>query len=258
MSQVLARLARGARRIGGRLRRLRPLTIVALVLVVVVAGTETWRATRPAPPPPEIGSTVRVGVRDGDSVPAYAAQSRAELAALRADHPVYALVSLSGYVNPAGLATLVHEAPAVAPLYAYARVPLPDRQTELVRLAATNLPDGLIAAMGSVAERKDADAATSTAQASTQTDPHLQALYRSDAVLDRAEAAAYRSGCACVYALVVRAVPAALVTLAGRPGVRIVDPAPEVVEPGRTVFVAPLPEQVDRVTPPPDTGLPPG
>jgi hypothetical protein len=59
-----------------------------------------------------------------------------------------------------------------------------------------------------------------------------------------------------VYALVVHGRPDALRELAGRAPIRAVDPAPEVVELGSAVFVAPLPEQADRVAPPPDDGGP--
>ncbi len=258
MTAVGARLARGARRIGGRLRQVRLLTWLAAVLVVAVLATAVWQVTRPDPSVDlGGGDSVRVGVRDGDSVPGYAASSRAELAGLHGDQPLYALVSLTRYDDPAGLATLVGAAPGVAPVYGYGRVPIPDRQTELVRLTSTHLPGDLLSSMRAVADRKSGDADRAMTRAGTESDPQLRQLDQSDAEVERAEAAAYRAGCACVYALVVRASPAALVSLAGRPGVRIVDPAPEVTDPDRAVFVAPLPEQVDLVTPPPDGGLPP-
>jgi hypothetical protein len=251
---VLARLARGARRIGGAIRQAPPLTLIAGVLVLAVLATLLWQATRPSSPPPS-SATVRVGVNDGDSVPAYAAQSRAELAKLAPGLSVYALVTFDSYQRPAGVATLV-QADGLTAVQAYARVPLKDRQTEIVRLPAARLPDDLVAGMTAVATRKDATALAEQADAASATDVPRRELYLSEADVDQAEAAAYRSGCACVYAIVVRADPVVLRMLAGRKGVRIVDPAPEVTDPAHAVFVAPLPEQVNRVTPPKDTGLP--
>ena len=69
-----------------------------------------------------------------------------------------------------------------------------------------------------------------------------------------AEATAYRAGCACVYAAVVRGDAGGAARRRGPAGVRAVDPAPEVYRLDRTVFTPPLPEQRDVVRPPADTG----
>jgi hypothetical protein len=45
---------------------------------------------------------------------------------------------------------------------------------------------------------------------------------------------------------VVRGATAALSAFADLARVRVVDPAPEVTDPAQAVFVAPLPEEVDR------------
>jgi len=107
--------------------------------------------------------------------------------------------------------------------------------------------------MASVADRKAAEAAEYTRRAAAE--PDRRAQLEVGAEVAAAEAAAYRSGCGCVFALVVRAAPAALIALATVPGVRIVDPAPEVLRWEETVFAAPLPEQVDRVAPLRDDGV---
>jgi hypothetical protein len=216
-------------------RRWRSLAVAALALVAAVAATVVWRAGRPAPATLPVDRSVRVGVRDGDSIPDYLAVSRAELNQLAGTAPdtaVYALVVLAAYLPPDRLAPLV--GPGVASVSAYARVPLPRRQTEIVRLPAQRLPADVVAAMDLVAARK-AEAAPA--------DP-----------VAAAEAAGYRQRCACVYALVVRGRPAALRSLGAHPAVRGVDPAPEVTDVSSAVFVAPLPEQADRVQPPPDDG----
>lgn len=217
-SAVGSRLRQGASRLG-------PLGWTALVLVVAVGATVLFQATRGEPAGTGGGSTVRVGVSDGDWIPGYVVTSRAELEHLTGAD-VYALVSFDTYLSPDGVAMVLGSSAVIRPAVAYARVPLPRRQTEIVRLAAQRVPQDLAAAMDAVAARSDAPA----------------------------EAAAYRTHCACVYALVVHGRPEALRDLAARASVRVVDPAPEVADLASAVFVAPLPEQADRVAPPPDDG----
>jgi hypothetical protein len=144
--------------------------------------------------------------------------------------------------------------PGVVPIAAYARVPLPRRQTELVRLPANRVPDDIVAGMAAVADRKAEQAKADQARAGQDDGSRL--LYESIAAVATQEAAGYRAACACVYALVVRATPVALTALAGRGGVRVVDAAPELTDVAHAVFVAPLPEQVDLVRPLPVDGVP--
>ncbi|MGE5829035.1 MAG: hypothetical protein ACM30G_11850 [Micromonosporaceae bacterium] len=224
-------------------RRWPPLGLAAVALVIAVAAMVVWRAARPAPATLPTDASVRVGVRDGDLIPEYLAAGRAELDRLAGSAPsveIYALVSLARYLPPDQLVPLL--GPGLRSVGAYARVPLPRRQTELVRLPAQRLPADVIAAMDLVAARKSA---------------HLTDPAAGPDPVESAEAAAYRQHCACVYALVVRGRPAALRELAARAEVRGVDPAPEVTNVAAAVFIAPLPEQVDRVQPPPDDGPPP-
>ena len=137
------------------------------------------------------------------------------------------------------------------------RVPLPDRQTEVVRLPAQLLPQDVTAGMAGLADRKDREAADQRSRAADTADPTTRQGYETGAQVAAREAAGYRSACACVYAAVVRAAPAALRALAGRDGVRALDPAPEVTRLDRTVFLPPLPEQRDTARPPADTARPP-
>jgi hypothetical protein len=81
-------------------------------------------------------------------------------------------------------------------------------------------------------------------------------VYDGGARVAEAEAVAYRRRCSCVYAAIVRATPAALAELAGRPGVRAVDAAPEVRRLDRAVFLPPLPEQADVARSAADPSLP--
>jgi hypothetical protein len=254
MTAVLRRLGRGAHRIGRALLRSGRTWQGWVSAVVVVAATvavvTTWGTGKPAPPDLPATPTGRVGVSDGDPVPAYVAAQRAELERLTTQDPgtqVYALVSFTRYLTPAQVATV---SAGVTTIAGYARAPLPGQQTELVRLPANRLPDDLTVAITEVAGRKTAEAAgyrTQTAKGGAD-----QTRYGFSADVASREADSYRSGAGCVYALVVRATPPELTALADRPDVRVVDAAPEVTDVAQGVFVAPLPEQVDRVQPLPD------
>lgn len=203
-----------------------------------------------------VGEVTRVGVADGDAIPAYLRTAADELARLAAPAPgPWALVSFRAYLTPAQAAGALGGTPVSAVV---ARVPLPGRQTEIVRIAALRLPDDVVAGMAEVAARKDREAADYRARAAAPAataDLGLRRLYDTGASVSAREAAAYRAACACVYAAVVRDTPDALRALATRPGVRAVDPAPEVRRLDRAVFTPPLPEQRDRARPPADSGL---
>jgi hypothetical protein len=255
--RVVPRLARGLylfARTAGQWR-VRPLTVVASVLVIAVAGTAVWRLVRTEPGASDGKSTLWVGVHDGDSVPGYVEAGRAELAALTAQaplEPVFALVSFIRYLTPDQVRAVAATTTGLTTVRGYARVPLPQRQTERVELAAGRLPDDLLADMAIVATRKETETANYDRLADNEPAEHLRGIYRSNADVTEAEALAYRGGCACVFALLVRATPTALTALAGHGDVRVVDSAPDVGDVDEAVFVAPLPEQVDRIEPPPD------
>ncbi|MFY1656472.1 hypothetical protein [Micromonospora sp. WMMD1274] len=222
------------------------LACALVVLVVAVAQ----RRDRPVSDR-TVGEVTRVGVTDGASIPAYLRAAGDELARLDAPDG-YALVSFADYLTPARAAAALDGTRVSAVV---ARVPLPGRQTEIVRIAALRVPQDVVAGMAGVATRKDREAADYRSRAAATTvDPELRRVYDSGAEVAAREAQAYRTGCACVYAAVVSAAPDALRALAGRPGVRAVDPAPEVTRLDRTVFTPPLPEQRDVVRPPADTG----
>ena len=254
---VLPRLARGARRIGRYTRRSPggPLAAFAVGLGLVVAGVLVVQSVGHTRAADLTDRSARVGVSDGQWIPGYLATSRErldQLAAAAPDQPVYALVSFKGYLTPDQVTALVRMAVAttgadtsgqLTTVYARARVPLAGRQTELVTLSANRMPDDLVATMLGVAERKESEAAR---YASSSRPGGADMV---SAELARTEAQAYRTRCGCIYGLVVRGVPATLARLAAQPDTRVVDPAPQVVDPARTAFVPPLPEQSDLVTP---------
>ncbi|MET8066504.1 hypothetical protein [Micromonospora sp. NPDC005313] len=223
------------------------LALACALVVLVVAVAQ--RRDRPVSDR-TVGEVTRVGVTGGASIPEYLRAAGDELARLDAPDG-YALVSFADYLTPARAAAALDGTRVSAVV---ARVPLPGRQTEIVRIAALRLPQDVVAGMAGVAGRKDREAADYRSRAAATADMELRRVYDSGAEVAVREAAAYRTGCACVYAAVVSAAPDALRALAGRAGVRVVDPAPEVRRLDRTVFTPPLPEQRDVVRPPADTG----
>ncbi|MFD0593579.1 hypothetical protein ACFQZ4_14505 [Catellatospora coxensis] len=163
----------------------------------------------------------------------------------------YALVSLKAYLAPERLTPVLG---GVSVVEVYARVPLAKTQTASVRIPAFKIPEDVVAGMKQVAVRKDADAADFQGLAGKLTtadaeEERLRDTYLGGSAVAEAEAEAYRTGCTCVYAAVVRATPAALDQIASRPEVRAVDPAPEVRRLDRAVFLPPLPEQVGQLDP---------
>ncbi|MEU7801234.1 hypothetical protein AB0J14_11885 [Micromonospora arborensis] len=258
--RLLPPLTRAVARLGDRSARSGVLTWAAVLSAAAVLGTAVWAVDETPVGDRTVGEVTRVGVSDGDSVPGYLRSAAADLAALPASAPAaedgtYALVTLDAYLPPQRLATVLGDVPVST---VFGRVPLPGRQTEIVKIPALRVPDDVVAGMDQVAARKDTEAADYRARAAAVDgagvgERELRARYATGADVAAAEAAAYRTGCACVYAAVVRATPVVLRGVAARPDVRAVDPAPEVYRLDRTVFTPPLPEQHDVVRPPADT-----
>ncbi|MER7456591.1 hypothetical protein [Micromonospora sp. NPDC126480] len=261
--RLLPRLVHAVSRLGQGPARPRVLPAAALLSVAAVLVTAVWASGDRPVGDRTVGEVTRVGVAAGESIPGYVRAAAADLAALPTAAPqsgdgTYALISLSAYLTPQRAATVLGDVPVAA---VFGRVPLPDRQTEIVHIAARRLPDDVVAGMADLAARKDREAADYRARAAALTGSgpevrELRQLYASGAQVAQAEATAYRGGCACVYAAVVRAEPVALRRVASRPDVRVVDPAPEVRRLDRTVFTPPLPEQDEVASPPVDTALP--
>ncbi|WP_229075763.1 hypothetical protein [Actinoplanes sp. DH11] len=225
------------------------MTAVALAAVVTLLAALVW-VDRELPAGEATGVVVQVGVVEGQSVDGYLDSARHDMAVLTAPSApaageTWALVALREYAAPALLADLLAGA-AVAQVYA--RVPLPDTRTPVTRIAAHQLPGDVTAGMLAAAVTRDQEEAEYLRLAAALTgDGHneqrLREVYRTAAGTAAAEAQAYRTGCACVFAAVVRAVPPVLTGLATTPGVRVVDPAPEVSRLDRAEFRPPLPEE---------------
>ena len=233
------------------------LTAVALVSVTAVLATAVWVAQRPREGAPT-GEVVRVGVPDGVSVPNYLAESRRELDELSAkasgngDGDPYALVMFSAYLAPDRLPTVLDGAPVSE---VFTRVPLPGMQTQIARMPVHRVPEDVVAGMLLFAERKEREAHDYQDRAAevigTPEEGRLRPVYETAARVAIAEATAYRTHCSCVYAAVLRAAPPDLKRLAAQPGVRAVDPAPEVRTLDRAVFLPPLPEPKPAPSPTP-------
>ncbi|WP_018810898.1 hypothetical protein [Salinispora pacifica] len=221
-----------------------------LLSCLAVAVTAVWGTGAPPAGAPTADEMTRVGVAAGESIPGYLQDATDDLAALPTAVPspasgTFALVSLSAYLTPDQAANVLGDVPVAAVI---GRVPLPERQPEVVRIDVPGLPKDVITAMADLAARKEREAGDYRSRAAAVTDERPEQreqreLYLSAAQMAEAEATAYRGGCACVYAAVVRAEPVELRQVASQPDVRVVDPAPEVRRLDRTVFTPPLPEQ---------------
>jgi hypothetical protein len=254
LGEALHRLRRGATRLRF------PLAVLLACALALLAAV--WADDRSPVDGPGAGDIARVGVPEGQSIPGYVRDSRAELDRLVAADPragdAYALVTLAAYLAPERVAPVVA---GVSVSAVYARVPLPRTQTEIVRIDAFRVPEDVLAGMELVARRKDADALDYRALTAKLTglgdeERDLRAVYESGARVAEAEAEAYRRRCSCVYAVIVRASPVVLARLARRTEVRAVDAAPEVRRLDRAVFLPPLPEQADVARPPVDASMP--
>ncbi|MEU4424601.1 hypothetical protein AB0F81_28610 [Actinoplanes sp. NPDC024001] len=251
-------------RFGGGSLRLQIMTGVALAATVALVLGVLW-ADRDLPSGDEPGDVVRVGVVEGQSVSGYLRASQDELDRLTdPSAPVagdtWALVSLRAYAVPARLAGLLG---GVAVAQVYARVPLPEARTQVTRIPVYRMPDDVTSGMLNAALTRDQEQAdylrlSRALKADGAKEARLRTTYESAARVAAAEAAAYRAGCECLFAAVVRATPATLSELAGQRAVRSVDPAPEVRRLDRTEFRPPLPEDAGTVEPQPSAPTVPG
>lgn len=225
----------------------RVLTGCALASATAMLVIVIWTADRDAPAPaePPIGDVVRVGVVEGQSVPGYLVSSRGELDRMVPGGRTWALVTLSGYLPPRRLPSVLGSG-AVAQVYA--RAPLKDAATRVVRIPAQRVPEDVEAGLQAAAtdrdrERADYGRLSRDVLGDGHAELRLRRAYEDAASAAAAEADAYRAQCACVFAAVVHADPATLRGIAGRAEVRAVDPAPEVRRLDRVEFRPPLPEQ---------------
>jgi len=206
----------------GRAKAVTAAGLAATAAAIVVVGFTTHEQAKPRQGAAGPESLVRVGVAGGQSIPSYLASSRSELKSLAAQAPsvpgeVYALVSLEGYLAPGRLTPVLG---GIAVAEVYARVPLPQRETEIVRIPAVRIPEDVVSGMRQLAVKKENEAdglrelAAKLSEVNTA-EAQLREGYLAGAAVAQAEAEAYRAGCTCVYAAVVRASPVVLEHVAG-------------------------------------------
>ncbi|BBH66961.1 hypothetical protein ACTI_36460 [Actinoplanes sp. OR16] len=227
------------------------MTGVALAAILTLISALIW-ADPELPADESVGEVVRVGVVEGQSVSGYAASARQEVAALGAAGDTWALITFTGYAGPSRLPALLAGA-AVAQVYT--RVPLAGTRTEVSRIPVYRLPGDVIDGMLAAAVARDREVAEYRRLGEALTgdgknEKRLRDAYEVAARTAAQEASAYRAGCDCVFAAVVRAKPEVLSALAAAPAVRVVDPAPEVRQLDRTEFRPPLPEEETAVPSP--------
>ncbi len=231
------------------------MTGVALAATATLVIAVAWAGRPGSSDDPDPGDVVRVGVVEGQTVGGYVDSARRELSMLSdPSGPVagdtWALVSLREYVAPERLPVILGEA-AVAQVYA--RVPLPDARTQVSLIPVYSMPGDVRSGMLNAAlvrdqEQADYSRLERSLTGEGQREQRLRQTYANAARTASREAAAYREGCSCVFAAVIHAAPAILDGIASRPGVRAVDPAPEVRSLDRTEFRPPLPEESGTVS----------
>lgn len=235
---------------------------VALLLAAVVLGVGAYAYQRhgghggaAAGNPP-----VHVGLATDQPVADYLNKASLNLVALARNTTIttYALVSLSGYGTPEQVVKLVD---GFSVARAFVRVPLAGTTTKTVSVRVRNLAADLPAGMTAAAKKRLADASefdnlAKKVVGEDEQSTELRSFYVTSATVARSEAAQLQKACACVYALVVRGKPDRLLDLSRTPGVRVVDPAPEISDLERTVFAPLLPEQTAQPATPAPSGSP--
>ena len=198
-----------------------------------------------------------LGPEIGADVAGYLARTREDVAALASrdsEGRYIALVHLSDYVTPAALPTALQ---GLSVGRVYARVPAAGELAEVLEVPT---PDDPVAVLQAVYARTAADKRELEAEfrgladsidGTAPQDADDKAAYLADADRVAAEAAAYASGCACVFAAVVEGTAAALARLLDAPSVRGVEVAGRGTELA-ALEVRPLwPEQSGVVPSPP-------
>jgi hypothetical protein len=242
---------------------------VLLVAAVFLAGTgaalalsgpeqvrERQLAEQEAELPPTLGPAV------GADIDAHFAAARERAVSLSRSDPDQdhlALVSLNKGLTPEETGVLLQES-GLEVRRAYLRAPVPGDPEEIEFQTPSDIVTGLEQVFSEIAARKakeqqDLLGTARTITSGTPAEVEFRELYESDARLAGQEAAAFRTPCACVFALVVEARAAELAELPALPVVRGVEVAPRGAELSR-LEVDPLPPTAKGVVPPPSSRTP--
>jgi hypothetical protein len=242
---------------------------VLLVATVFLAGTgaalalsepeqvrERQQAEQEAALPLTLGPAV------GEQIDAHFAAARERAVDLSRTDPgkeYLALVSLNKGLTPQETGELLQES-GLQVRRAYLRAPVPGEPEEIVFQTPSDIVTGLEQIFSEVAARKakEQQELLKTAQTiapGTPEEEDFRTLFEADARTAGQEAAAYRTGCACVFALVVQAGVGELAELPALPVVRGVEVAPRGVELS-ALDVRPLSPTEKGVVGPPSTRTP--
>jgi hypothetical protein len=255
----------------GPLKLLRDVPQLGLLLVasVFLAGTgaalalsgpeavrERQQAEREAALPLTLGPGV------GDRIDPHFAAARERAVDLSRREPgarYLALISLNQALTPEELGELLKES-GLEVRRAYLRAPMPGEPEEIVFQTPGEVVTGLQRVFSEIAARKaeeqqDLLGTAKTIEVTTPEEQAFRDLYEADAKTAGQEAAAYRTGCACVFALVVEAEAGELAELPALPVVRGVELAPRGVELA-ALDVRPLKPSEQGVVGPPSARIP--
>ena len=256
----------------GPLKLLRDVPQLALLIVTAVflAGTGAALALQePQTGRDQVTDAVQrdaslplvLGPAVGQDIDQHFAAAAGRLAEVAEDDPDaehLALVSLTDPLTPEQTAAFAEEG-AVEVRAAYLRAPVPGAPEEISFEPPGDLVEGLREIFSQTALRKAEDQQELLAQAETipPGTPEEEAFRRqfvADARMAGLEAAAYRIGCPCVFAMVVEGEARVLAALAKAAGVRGVELAPKGAELS-ALDVQPLaPTEKGVVAPPPIPG----
>jgi hypothetical protein len=224
----------------GPLALLREVPQLGLLLVAAVflggAGVALARSgpsgSTPGGPGSAIGAgeVVTVGPQVGDTVASYLEATKARVVDLNRADPdkrYTALVSFVAYAKVEDIATLVEE---VATERVFSRAKAAGATSEVLEIEVDQLVPDTLRVFAATAERKalDQEANLSQARSITSTVPTevaFKAEFVRQAAVEGKEAAAYRTSCECVFAVLVEATARQLSELVSVPGVRTVDVA---------------------------------
>ena len=255
----------------GPLKLLRDVPQLGLLLVAAVflagtgaalalSGPEQVRERQQAQQEAELPLTLGPAV--GDDIDAHFAEARERAVSLSRDDPeenYLALVSLNKGLTPQETGVLLQES-GLTVRRAYLRAPVPGDPEQIVFQTPSDIVTGLQQVFSEIAARKakeqqDLLGTARTITAGTPEEAEFRELYEADARTAGQEAAAFRTGCACVFALVVEAEVGELAELPALPVVRGVEVSPRGAE-LTSLDVRPLPPTAKGVVPPPSTRTP--
>lgn len=193
-----------------------------------------------------------LGPAPGSQVDAYFAEARERAVALSRRSPkdrFVALVSLADQVSPADAATVLEKSELTS-IQAYVRAPVEGGEVITVDASSGSLQDSLDTVFSATAQAKAAEQREllSLAAELDEGDP-FKATFEADATLAGQEAAAYRTPCKCVFAIIVEGQAGELAELPALPLVRGVQLAPQ----GATVddlTISPVGPEVTDLVPP--------